>query len=260
MAVRQLVPDLLKPPLRLIRRWGRGTWASFGTPLRARAYRSPTSSLLRSLPGPILSRLRLEVPPPGSRRIEVGSGQTPRPGYIHVDVDPDSRALDLRVSGNSLPIPSGWTDELLSVHMIEHVPPPTLRATLREWFRVLRAGGTVRIHTPNGEALGRALAESASGERNRFWAVQSAIYGYGPGPEESTSPERLGDRGDHRTVFTFPVLRRLLEEAGFSQVQDVSGEDPCYHSVAWEPYVPGLCLEVRALKGAAGPEQQPYGR
>ena len=153
-----------------------------------------------------------------------------------------------------MPVPSGWTDELLSVHMIEHVLPPLLRDTIREWSRVLRVGGTLRIHTPNGDALGRALVDSASGERDHFWAVQSAIYGYGPGPEEATGPERLGGRGDHKMLFTFSVLRRMLEDAGFWQVKDVSGEDPCYHSLAWEAYVPGLCLEVQALKGRASSE------
>jgi SAM-dependent methyltransferase len=254
VAVKRFVPDVLKPPLRSVRRAGRTIGAAVGTPLRARAYRSPSSWWLRSLPLPVRRRWRLDPPPLGSRRIEVGSGQTPRPGYIHVDVDPDSRSLDLLVSGNSMPVPSGWSDEVLSVHMIEHVPPPLLRATIREWFRVLKVGGTLQIHTPNGGALGRALVESASGARNHFWAVQSAIFGYGPGPEESDGPERFGDRGDHRIVFTFSVLRPLLEEAGFSQVQDVSGRDPCYHSVAWEPHVPGLCLEVTALKGGTGSE------
>jgi hypothetical protein len=246
--VKRFIPEPLKPSLRAVRRIGRWLVASLGTSLRARAYRTPDSWWLRSLPIAIRHRLRLEPPPSGSRRIEVGSGQAPRAGYIHVDVDPDSRSLDLLVHGNSMPIPTGWSDELLSVHMIEHVPPPLLRATLREWARVLRNGGMLSIHTPNGAALGRALADGAPGGQAGFWALQSAIYGYGPGPEESTEPELLGDRGDHRTLLTFPTLRRLLEEAGFSEVEDASGNDPCYHARSWEPHVAGLCLEIRAVK------------
>jgi SAM-dependent methyltransferase len=248
VTIRRLIPEPLKPALRTVRRIPRTVVASFGTPLRVRAYRSPGSLWLRVFPAPLRRRWRLEPPSPGSRRIEIGSGLKPQPGYVHVDVDPDSRSVDLLVSGRSLPLSDGWSDEVLSIHMIEHVPPPRLRATLREWFRVLRDGGMVRIHTPNGEALGRALVESASGARNPFWAVQSAIFGYGPPPDYCTGPERLSERGDHRMVFTFPILRDLLQEAGFSGVEDVSGEDPCYHSLDWEQYVPGLCLEVRAKK------------
>jgi SAM-dependent methyltransferase len=248
VTIRRLIPSRLKPPLRAVRRVGRTALATLGTPLRANAYRSPDSWWMRSVPISIRRRLRLEPPSQGWRRIEVGSGLNPRPGYIHADVSPDALSLDFLLSGHSLPIRDSWADELLSVHMIEHVPPPNLKATLREWSRVLTDGGMLRIHTPNGEALGRALVDSASGGRSPFWPAQSAIFGYFRHPIECTGPEGLRDRGDHTLVFTFPVLRSLLVEAGFSRVEDISGEDPCYHYLEWEPYLSGLCLEVRAFK------------
>lgn len=126
-------------------------------------------------------------------------------------------------------------------------PPPILRGTLRQWLRVMRDGGTLRIHTPNGESLGRALVDSVS-VGDTFWPIQAAIFGCGMVPQQATGPERLTNPPDHKMVLTFPVLRSLLEEVGFSHVEDVSGEDPCYHSMHWEPYIPGLCLEVRARK------------
>lgn len=246
--VKRLAPEQIKPALRKARRVGRGAAASLGTPLRASAYRSPSSWWLRPLPAPLRRWWRLEVPSPGSRRIEVGSGWNPLPGYIHVDIDPNSFKVDLLVRGHVLPFIDSWADEVLSVHMIEHIPPPVLKATLREWHRVLREGGELRTHTPNGEVLGRALVDNASGKRNAFWAVQSAIFGHGCSPTNATGPERLSARGDHRMIFTFPELRDLLEEAGFSQVADVSGEDPCHHARAFASYIPGLCLEVKARK------------
>jgi SAM-dependent methyltransferase len=165
-----------------------------------------------------------------------------------VEVDPDFPCLDFLVSGAALPIQNGWADEVLTVHMIEHISPLELRTTLREWFRILRVGGELRIHTPNGEAIARTLMDSASGAATPFWALQSAIFGYFREIPECTGPEGLREHGDHRLLFTFPELRTLLEEAGFSQVTDISGKDPCSHFVAWEPHVPGLCLEVQAVK------------
>jgi SAM-dependent methyltransferase len=246
--VKRFAPEPLRPALRRARRVGRAVVATLGTPLRVRAYRSPNARWLRSLPTPLRRRWRLETPSPGSRRIEVGSGWNPQPGYIHVDLDPDSSKVDLLVPGHTLPFQDGWADELLSVHMIEHVPPPVLRGMLREWFRVVRDGGSLHIHTPNGESLARALIDSLSEAGNSFWPIQAAIYGYGMAPQQVTGPERLTNPADHSMLFTFPVLRSLLEEAGFSRIENVSGEDPCYHSPYWEPYIPGLCLEVRAFK------------
>jgi hypothetical protein len=140
--------------------------------------------------------------------------------------------------------------------MIEHVPPPNIRSTFNEWFRVLRRGGELRIHTPNGEAFGRALVASASGDMDSFWAVQNALFGYYLHPAECTGPERLEGRGDHRILFTFPMLRSLLEEVGFSQVEDISGQSPCSNMVEWAPYVSRPCLEVAAVKAgtASGPK------
>ena len=248
IVLRGLIPEGMKPSLRTIRRAGRRVLGSLATPMRAHAYGSPDSWWLRSLPAYLRRRWRFESPPPGSRRIEVGSGWQPQPGYIHAEVDPDFPCVDILVSGHSLPVRDDWADEVLNVHMIEHISPLVLRRTLQEWFRVLRNGGQLRIHTPNGEALGRTLVDSASGASTPFWAIQSAIFGYFREIPECTGPEGLRDRGDHRLVFTFPVLRTLLEEAGFSQVADISGKEPCSHFVAWEPHVPGLCLEVQAVK------------
>jgi SAM-dependent methyltransferase len=249
--VKRLAPEPIKPALLMARRVGRGVIASLGTPFRVRAYRTPEAWWLRGLPAPLRRVWRVEVAARGSRRIEGGSGYRPLPGFIHVDINPDAFKLDLLVRGQALPFRDSWADEVMNVHMIEHIPPATIRATFREWFRVLRGGGELQIHTPNGETFGRELVASASGDSNSFWVVQDALFGYYLHPTECTGPERFGERGDHRTLFTFPPLRSLLEEVGFSGVEDISGENPCSNWVEWSPYISRPCLEVRALKAGA---------
>jgi hypothetical protein len=218
--------------------------SSLASRVRATTYKSGRG--LKLVPPSLVDRWKLIPPAPGSRRLEIGSGSKPQPGYIHLDVDPQSPQLHFRTSGDRIPLPDDWADEILSIHMIEHVPPSKLHQTLREWRRVLRAGGTLEVHTPNGLSLAKVLIDPHTSS-SLYWAAQSAIYGYGPGPEDSTGPECLGQRGDHRTLLTFPVLQSLLAQAGFSTIRDVSGENACYHLQGWAQYVPGLCLEVRAL-------------
>jgi hypothetical protein len=130
--------------------------------------------------------------------------------------------------------------------MLEHVSPRILNRALGRWNELLRPGGTLTLHIPNGEALARAVC--TPGNASTFWAAQSAIYGYGPGPADDLVPELLGDRGDHRVLFTFPILAMLLADAGFDDVRDVSGHERCRHAEAWASTVPGLCLEVVAIK------------
>jgi hypothetical protein len=218
--------------------------------MRLRAFTSPDSRWLKVVPLRSLARLRFSPPPPGQRRLEFGSGQHPTPGYIHVDVDPNAWHVDLVRPADRVPLPPGWADEILSIHMLEHLPPVSLKEVLRRWHGLLRPGGTLKVHTPNGEALSRAVC--SPGDPSNFWLAQSAIYGYGPGPGQCKGPEHLGERGDHRLLFTFSALGQLLAEAGFDDVEDVSGRDPCYHAEAWERAVPSLCLEVVARKPSDG--------
>jgi SAM-dependent methyltransferase len=248
MTAKHLVPKPLRPPLRRVGGLAQSVIASFWTLVRSRAFRRPDAMWLRVMGGRLRTVTGLEPPPPGSRRLEIGSGGRPRAGYLHVDVLPGSPSLDLLTSGEHLPLSDGWADELLAVHMIEHVPPPLLRATFREWRRVLREGGTLQIHTPNGRSFAHVLTSDGSIDPGTFWAIQNAMFGYGGHPRETQSPEALGHRGDHRALFTFASLKLLLEEAGFSSVRDVSGEDPCHHFIDWAPYVPGMCLEIDAQK------------
>lgn len=215
------------------------------TGLRASAYHwnaAERTTLISSLLEHVVT-----VPPAGERRIEVGSGARPSPGYIHVDVNPRAVELHILAPAHRLPFPDGWADELLSIHMIEHAPPSRLRAILHEWARVLGSDGVLHIHTPNGAALAAVLASSDL-ECSRYWAAQSALFGYGPGPQDCQQPEDLGERGDHRVALSFRVLADLLAEAGFAGIRDATGESPCCHLMAWEPYVPGLCLEVTATR------------
>ncbi len=200
-----------------------------------------------AVPASVRDRLRLEPPPPGERRVEIGAGFSGRPGYVHVDIVPWTSDIDVLASGDALPFPDEWADEILSVHMIEHVRPPRLMVTLEHWYAHLRPGGTLVVHTPNGASLARALADGH--DPHRFWAVMSAMYGYGHHPADMTSPNALTHVPEHTVALTSEVLRGLLADAGFVDIEDVSGEDPlCHHTRDWSPYVDALFLEVRARR------------
>jgi len=214
---------------------------------RRAVYRRPDGGLVRLLPGGL--RRGAPLPPRGERRVEVGSGFNPRPGYIHVDVVPGLPDLHLVARADRLPFADGWCDEILAVHMIEHVPAGALRTVLATWHRQLAPGGVLTLHTPNGTALASVLARSDEVPVEHIWAVQSAVYGYNRAPWDANSPDAVGMEPDHKLLFTFPLLSRVLTEAGFTDVADISGSDPhCHHTRDWAPYVPGLCLEVRAVK------------
>jgi predicted SAM-dependent methyltransferase len=176
------------------------------------------------------------------RRVEVGSGGTPQPGYLHIDLDPSSPHLEYVARADELPLPDGWADELFASHVLEHVEPRHLHATLREWHRVLRRGGTVEIHTPDSAHL---MASWLDASRDEKWALQVAILGMA-GHAGMRTPEHITARGDHQILFDRDLLRESLEETGFVDVRDLTDEADDMHTVAWKSLVPKLSMVVTA--------------
>lgn len=229
----------------------RRSWWRVMSRLRARALAAPDAWSARAVPAPLRRRLRLDGRPAGARRVEIGSGYSPRPGYLHVDAVAWTSAIDLVSPADAIPLPAGWADEVLTVHMIEHLPPPSIMATLRHWYDLLAPGGVLTVHTPNGASLGRVLAD-ASESPGAYWPAISALYGYNRNPDDVKGPDALAEVPDHRLVFTAPILMSMLAAAGFDGVEDVSGHDAdCHHTIDWAPHVTDLCLEVRAQKPLA---------
>ncbi|MDQ1710943.1 MAG: hypothetical protein QOE45_393 [Frankiaceae bacterium] len=211
-------------------------------PLRRRA---ATGSPARLVPRALRTRLDLDGGRVDPLRVELGSGPWPTPGYVHVDTDRHARHVEHRAPMWRLPFADGTVTEVLAVHCLEHVPPGRLRATLREWRRVLAPGGVAEVHVPNAPAVLRAF-EGAPFRRK--WALTNGLLGtYLPAQE--LDPDDFDDRAnrpDHRSLFDLPLLAELLRDAGFGTVTDLTGVVTDRHSAAWAPYVADYSLVVRA--------------
>ena len=70
----------------------------------------------------------------------------PRPSDWQIVRDVPVYQLDVT---KPFPFQSGIFDAVFSERMIEHIPYLAGRSTLQECFRVLKAGGMIRISTPN---------------------------------------------------------------------------------------------------------------
>lgn len=145
------------------------------------------------------ARLDLDGEPVRPLRLEIGGGPLPRPGYVHLDSDPGARHLEHLAPAWLLPLQTSTVDELLAIHVFEHVHPAYLQQTLADWLRVLRPGGVAEIHVPNAAAILPAYLE---GDPATKWAAMAAIYGM------PCDPARL-------EPFEDCDLSRRLEAAGW---------------------------------------------
>ncbi len=149
-----------------------------------------------------------------SLRIEVGAGDSPRPGYVHCDVRPLPH-IEHVCRAWELPFEPASADEIYSRHMLEHLTFEQATRTVAHWSRVLRAGGIVDVNVPDLESACRQLKLDGASPYVPFEASQRehalrALYGWQNHPDDF-----------HRSGYTESSLRRMLSEAGFASVERI---------------------------------------
>lgn len=83
-----------------------------------------------------------------ARILDVGCGPTKYPGSIGLDMNPSTAADVLcHLDRGALPFRDNSFDQVRAEHLIEHVAD--VIATIEEFHRVTRAGGTIFILTPH---------------------------------------------------------------------------------------------------------------
>lgn len=167
------------------------------------------------------------------RKLEIGSGNRPLPGYEHLDVDPNCPDLDYCCSMDSIPVDDNVFDEIVSIHSIEHIGWRKGLATLKEWHRVLKPGGKLHIATPNLLFIMRAYLENGPTWIKDFKSMHSEeqehlkvagfhchtlwanfkIFSSGEGGDE------------HMACYDSFLLGHMLQEAGFSKVKVIADTD-----------------------------------
>lgn len=213
----------MRAQARFIRRWGRRIRRRAGIGRRRREY--------------------FELVPLGEFRVEIGSGDHPTPGYFHVDVFPWAPHLETVAEMWALPLPDSSAVEIRAIHSLEHVPPPKLLDTLREWRRALVPGGVVHVSVPNAPAIMGAFERASIPEK---WPLMGSILGMYCNPA-SRDPLELSLRSDHQLIFDCDLLTWALREAGFAEIADLTNEVDDRHSLAWRAMVDRYSLVMSAV-------------
>lgn len=163
------------------------------------------------------------APPP--RRLEIGSGMAPQPGYEHLDARPDlpdiDHVADIR---RPLPFPDGTFDEVMSRSCIEHVSWRDVRGVLQEWGRILKPGGRIDIWTPDFEYLCRRYLARLDDSHLHATLVEAAGTHLGGYDAAAWAIIKMFGGQDyaenfHGAVLDEEVLTRVLETAGFERVE-----------------------------------------
>jgi hypothetical protein len=217
-----------------------------GVALR-RAVAEGRAGWIRRLPVGVRRRLDLDGDLVTPLRVEIGGGPFPSPGYVHVDADRTSRHLEHVAPAWQLPFPDASVQELLAIHVLEHVHPTSIDRTLGEWRRIMAPGGYAEIHVPDAAMVFPAFLTSTNEKK---WDLLIPIFGMTGDP----TARRKGvgvDLERHHVIYDFALLRQVLLRAGFERVEDVSETVSDRHTEGWRDseLVERVSLVVRAFAG-----------
>ncbi len=141
-------------------------------------------------------------------RLHLGCGKRYIPGFVHVDLD-DFEHIDVKSDIRDLSMfDSDSADLIYSCHALEYFDRVEVVEVLKEWRRVLRPGGVLRLAVPDFAALVEVYRETGDLDR-----VLGPLFGR----IEVRTPEQQVFY--HRTTYDFDSLRKLLESQGFRDVR-----------------------------------------
>ena len=164
-------------------------------------------------------------------KIHLGCGQRLLPDYINVDIA--GSGADVECDIHSLPWGDGLADEILCVHVVEHLPMMNVGLVLKEWARVLKPGGKMILELPCRDKVFDMIGKGVTDPR----LVMFPLYG---------DPRKHRTTADiHRWLWGKEELAMLMHDAG---LVDLTSQKPLYH-------VPIRDMRLVGTKGAPNGDQ-----
>ena len=167
-------------------------------------------------------------------KLHIGCGTIYLKGYINIDTEPhfliDDVPLDIleintttvdkyykndfcKGSGKiiadkcapatDLPFLDGSAEEIIMIHVLEHIPWYEVNKTLGEFFRVLKNNGVLRIGVPDVKETAKLLVQANTSEEED-WAIR-LLHG-----------TQRNKWSHHYCGYTERTLEKLLSDCGFS--------------------------------------------
>jgi len=121
-------------------------------------------------------------------KLHIGCGNLRLGGYVNIDNRPIVSVDKILEAWDLKEFEDGSVGEIYSCHMLEHLERDELDRTVREWRRVLRRDGVLRLAVPDMRSIAMAILEGVS------WNL-------------------------HRRGWTFETLAEDLREWGFYDVK-----------------------------------------
>lgn len=154
----------------------------------------------------------------GLKKLQIGSGQHIRNGWLNSDINPLDGAIYLDATKH-FPFDDCIFDYVYSEHMIEHISFSEGLKMLSECYRVLKPEGIIRLATPDLLFLFELYRPRKSILQNEYikWATDTFIPAAISYEDTFVINNFVRDWG-HKFIYDEKVLTNTLVKVGFANV------------------------------------------
>ena len=151
-----------------------------------------------------------------AKLLNVGCGPYPKPEFINLDYTWNPN-IDIcwDITRKPYPLESGSLEGIYTEHCLEHIEFKDMKENLKEFYRLLKPGGVVRIVMPDGEIYLDIYQRRKQGSTELM-----------PFEEGYISPmariNGIFRNHGHRFIYDFETMKRLMEEVGFKTIKKCS--------------------------------------
>jgi predicted SAM-dependent methyltransferase len=158
------------------------------------------------------------------RKLQIGSGEVRIPGWLSTDLNPSSRKVIFLDATKKFPFADNIFDVIYIEHMIEHVNWNEGIFMLRECRRVLKAGGVLRVATPDLSTLLEMYCKknnTRTQKRYIQWITDEFLEGI-KFYKSAFVVNALFRSWHHTFLYDGELLETAMREAGFRYIERVS--------------------------------------
>ena len=148
--------------------------------------------------------------------LNVGCGYNPKDDFINLNFEWNP-GIDIcwDITAASIPLPSNSLEGVYTEHCLEHIPFEKCFENLKEFHRLLKPGGTVRIVVPDGQIY-FDLYQAKKTDK-------SVQLPYAENEETpAISINRIFRSHDHLFIYDFETMALLLGKVGFRDIKKES--------------------------------------
>jgi len=157
--------------------------------------------------------------------LNVGCGPNIFPHFINLDFD-WTKKIDIvwDIRKKPYPLKDDSLEGIFTEHCLEHISFADCEKNLREFHRMLKPGGNLRIVVPDGELYVDIYERRKNGEE--IYMPYEREEGY---PTPMARINGIFRNHGHQFIYDFQTFKYLLEKTGFKEIKKEThahGRDP----------------------------------